>query len=122
MSLLLYMIVVAVLGLIILFTYQFFALRNGKIERLPNITSGEIIRPVLRFADHWFSVVRAKLEELSYPILMLFYRTLLRALHTLTSRIATRFNHLADTIKGKSVHPVGTGTVSPHWQQYRKLE
>ena len=121
MHLLLYSTGIALLGLFGLFFYQFLELRSGKVDRLPNITLHDLSRPALQFAIDWYAQVRQRIAFFSYPILLILYRATLRLLHTLTSRIAQRFNHLADTIKGKGIAPVSAGSVSAHWQEYKKL-
>ncbi|GEM_PF-3953338 len=103
MSLLLYIIAISVLGLVILFGYQLHRLGSGAVAYLPNVRAHEVVAPFISFARHWYMIVLDHIHAFSYPILMLFYKGLLRLLHRLTSRIAHRFNHLADTIKGKSI-------------------
>ena len=107
MLLLLYIFIVSLLGLLILFGYQMHRLRAGAIDRLPNVTAAEVVAPAVRFVRHWLLIVQSHIRAVTVPILLLFYKALLSLLHTLTSRIAHKFNHLADTIKGKAVKEHG---------------
>ena len=112
MLLSLYIVGVSLLGLIGLFGFQTWQLREGKIARLPNIQGTEVFSPVLSFLYRWFLLLRERMQAFTYPILLLLYKALLDLLHRLTSRIALKFNHLADTIKGKALpHDIDSRTL-----------
>jgi len=114
--------ILAIIGVLLLFIVQLIRLRRGLVDHLPNVTFGAVVAPLMTHLTLYAGLALERIHLVTYPLLLHFYEVLLRFLHTLISRIANRFNHLADAIKGKGVVVGRARTPSLHWQKYRKLE
>ena len=95
---------IAFIGVVSLFVYQFFQMRAGKVERLPNITIKEVAIPVYKLIEKWFTVSFSRFRLFFAPFLVLFYKAILSSAHTLTVKASGGLEHTAKIIKGKELH------------------
>ncbi|MBI5400858.1 MAG: hypothetical protein HZB12_01980 [Candidatus Yonathbacteria bacterium] len=104
MAVLLYLAIVALIGVVSLFAYQFFRMRSGKVERLPNVTIQDVALPILEIIVSWLTISFNRFKLFLAPFLILFYKAILSSAHAIMLKASGGLEHTAKLIKGKELH------------------